>query len=103
MELTRRAALKSLGAGAVGVAATSLVSIQAVAEESSEGKAPKHAVGLLYDTTRCVGCQSCVAACNEVNNLEGDLRADRIHHSAQDLNSFAKNIIKLYRPTDGRA
>jgi len=101
MELTRRAALKSLGAGAVGVAATSLVSIQAVAEESSEGKAPKHAVGLLYDTTRCVGCQSCVAACNEVNNLEGDLRADRIHHSAQDLNSFAKNIIKLYRPTDG--
>jgi formate dehydrogenase beta subunit len=101
MELTRRAALKSMGAGAVGVAATSLVSIQAVAEESSEGKASKHAVGLLYDTTRCVGCQSCVAACNEVNNLEGDLRADRIHHSAQDLNSFAKNIIKLYRPTDG--
>jgi Fe-S-cluster-containing dehydrogenase component len=101
MGFTRREALKSLGAGAVGVAATSLVSIQAVAAEPESKVAPKHAVGLLYDTTRCVGCQSCVAACNEVNNLEGDLRADRIHHSAQDLNSFAKNIIKLYRPAGG--
>ena len=101
MGFTRRDALKSLGAGAVGVAATSLVSIQAVAAEPEVKSAPKHAVGLLYDATRCVGCQSCVAACNEVNNLEGDLRADRIHHSAQDLNSFAKNIIKLYRPIDG--
>ncbi len=102
MKLSRRDALKSFGAGAAGVAATSLVTIGAVGQESAEVKsAPKDAVGLLYDATRCIGCQSCVAACNQANNLEGDLRADRIHHSAQDLNSFSKNIIKLYRPVDG--
>ncbi len=102
MEFTRRQALKSIGVGAAALAATGTVSTVALAESATEGKsAPPSALGLLYDATRCVGCQSCVAACNQANNLEGDLREDRIHHTANDLNSFAKNIIKLYRPGDG--
>ena len=102
MEFTRRQALKSLGTGAAVVGASGFVSTTALAENWGDKKeAPPHAIGLLYDTTRCIGCQSCVAACNEANNLEGDLRADRIHHTANDLNSFAKNIIKLYKPADG--
>lgn len=103
MALTRREALKSLGAGTVAVVATGAVSVNALAEDAAEHKAaPAEAVGLLYDTTKCVGCQSCVAACNEANNLIGDTRLDQIHHTAHDLNSFTKNIIKLYRSTDGK-
>jgi len=102
MEFTRRQALKSLGTGAAALGASGFVSTAVLAQSWEEKKAaPPHAIGLLYDTTRCVGCQSCVAACNEANNLEGDLRQDRIHHTAADLNSFAKNIIKLYKPADG--
>lgn len=103
MEFTRREALKGIGTGAVALGATGFVSAFALAE-GGDGttSAPPQALGLLYDTTRCVGCQSCVAACNEANNLLGDTRWDKLHHSAQDLSSFTKNIIKLYRPADGR-
>lgn len=101
MELTRRDALKGIGVGAAALGATTLISTSALAESSDEPKAPAQAIGLLYDTTRCVGCQSCVAACNEANQLTGDTRWDKLHHTAQDLSSFAKNIIKLYKSADG--
>jgi len=43
------------------------------AEESGDAK---EFVGILVDTTRCVGCQSCTEACAETNNLpEPDLDA----------------------------
>ena len=66
--------------------------------------APKNAVGMLYDTTRCIGCQSCVVACAEANNLlpEAMKLGDGVHLTASDLNSFTKNIIKLYKPVDGK-
>ncbi len=101
MEFTRRQALKSLGTGAAALGASGFVSTAVLAQSHEKPEVPAQAVGLLYDTTRCVGCQSCVAACNEANNLEGDLRQDRIHHTAADLNSFAKNIIKVYKAPDG--
>ena len=30
---------------------------------------PAEAVGMLYDTTRCIGCKACVVACREANDL----------------------------------
>jgi len=59
MTLTRRTFLKA--AGAAG--AVSVVGSAAAAEVSGAGS------GVLVDTTLCVGCRGCEAACSEVNQL----------------------------------
>ena len=62
MGIDRRTMLKSAAvAGATALAGAS----PAMARERKV--APTNAVGLLYDTTRCVGCKACVTACREAN------------------------------------
>jgi Fe-S-cluster-containing dehydrogenase component len=64
---------------------------------------PSAAVGLLYDATLCIGCKACVSACAEANGESPDTRGDGLHQSPTDLNDLTRNIIKLYKPTDGTA
>lgn len=97
MSLSRRQLLKI---GVVGGASAALTGT-AVAEE--EPVAPRDAVGMLYDATLCVGCKSCVVACANANGLSPDTRLDPLHQSPSDLNSFTKNIIKLYTPAPGES
>jgi Fe-S-cluster-containing dehydrogenase component len=60
--------------------------------------APPDARGLLYDTTRCIGCKACVSACREANNLEPDAQfSGGIYHAPIDLSARAKTVIKLYK------
>jgi len=58
----------------------------------------ENAVGMLFDSTLCVGCKACVAKCKEVNDmppvLEGDLDT---WDSARDLSADTLNVIKVYR------
>src|SRR5579872_1421893 len=101
MELNRRDLLKKITTGTAAVAAGGAVSATALggivhAEEPAQ--APAEAVGLLYDATRCIGCQSCVVACTKANGLEPDNRRDPLHQAPTDLNSRTKTIIKLYKP-----
>jgi formate dehydrogenase beta subunit len=104
MDLTRRQALTKLASGSAAAAAVGLttISLPGVAKADEAREAPKRAVSLLYDTTRCIGCKSCVAACAEANNLQPDTGlSGGLHQAPADLNAFTKNIIKLYRPADG--
>jgi formate dehydrogenase beta subunit len=97
MSADRRSFLKSLlGAGAAVATAASPVG----ADERRE--APADAVGLLYDTTKCIGCKTCVVACKEANDLPPDNREDPLHDAPTALNDRTKNIIKLYTDEDGR-
>ncbi len=32
--------------------------------------APRDAVAMLYDSTKCIGCKSCVVACADANGLD---------------------------------
>ena len=58
--------------------------------------APADAVGLLYDTTKCIGCKACVAACREANGLEPDSAASGgLYHAPVDLSEKAKTVIKV--------
>jgi len=92
MEASRRSLLKGLlGAGAA-------VSGLAAAAEAAEPRgAPADAVGLLFDTTRCIGCKACVAACREANGLPADPGpfAQALYHAPTDLNARTKTIIRL--------
>jgi Fe-S-cluster-containing dehydrogenase component len=95
--ISRRTALKGLvvaGAAAAGVKP---------ARASTPIAVPADAVGLLYDTTLCIGCKACVSACREANNLEADPGfSPGLYHAPSDLNERAKTVIKLYDDGSGQ-
>jgi Fe-S-cluster-containing dehydrogenase component len=88
--LSRRTALKVALAGAASAFASPAAASTPVAF-------PADAVGLLYDSTRCIGCKACVAACRDANGLEPDTAgAGALYHAPVDLSANAKTVIKLY-------
>jgi Fe-S-cluster-containing dehydrogenase component len=95
MTIGRRALLKGLlGAGAAG-AACAAGATSAAADVPPPGQA---LVGMLYDTTRCIGCKTCVVACREANGLPPD-RADiagGTYDAPAGLDAATKNVIQLY-------
>lgn len=66
MNVNRRNLLKL--AGVAGAAAGASYAGRALASASTHD-APKDAVGVLVDTTLCIGCRACEAACSEANRL----------------------------------
>ncbi len=89
----RRRALRVLaGTGAATAAAAAPAQAARVAKQVSP-----EAVGMLYDTTSCIGCKACVVACREANGLEPDVSLDGIHQAPLDLNGRTKNVIKLFK------
>ena len=87
MTMDRRTLLKGAAAAGAGVAVSTATAVEA----STRPVAPADAVGMLYDATRCIGCQACVTACKTANNLPGNL-----YDPPKDLDGSTKNIIKLY-------
>ncbi len=72
MGINRRSFLKVLGGGIVGGGIAGVASGNIVIPrklKTEETAPPKQFVGVLVDTTRCVGCRSCEAACAEANHL----------------------------------
>jgi Fe-S-cluster-containing dehydrogenase component len=109
MTLTRRAALGRLaGAGLPGLLLSAAGGTEVCAAAGAIGEpaaappvAVADAVAMLYDATVCTGCQACVAACAEANDLPPDISRDGLHQAPQSLNAFTKNIIKLCNPSGG--
>ncbi len=90
MTISRRNALKVALAGAA-------VAVAKPVKASTPMVAPADAVGLLYDTTKCIGCKACVSACREANGLEPDAAwGGGLYHAPVDLSAHAKTVIKLY-------
>ena len=95
MSISRRTALKALIAGGSATAATALGGRAAAA---AAPVAPDDAVGLLYDTTLCIGCKACVVACADANGRVRDTAwSGGLWQAPLDLNGNTKNIIKLYQ------
>jgi len=70
MSLTRRDFLKACGAGAAMLTVGANVAPQTlVGNAKAVPVYPKAGNGMLIDTTRCVGCRTCQAACKVANNL----------------------------------
>jgi Fe-S-cluster-containing dehydrogenase component len=90
MRISRRDLLK--GAAAAG-ATTALVG-DAQAREKVEPGAD--AVGMLFDSTLCVGCRACQTACKVANGLPPDAVSANggVYDAPSDLNSTTKNVIK---------
>jgi len=103
---------------------TAITTFTALSEESQAAferppkSLPPQALGMLYDSTLCIGCKACVAACKRANDRPPEQAPH--HHawnqgqwdSAQDLSGDTLNVIKAYthgdmsqkdRETDGYA
>jgi Fe-S-cluster-containing dehydrogenase component len=70
----------------VAAAATCAAAIPGRTEAATVGVEPE-ALGLLYDSTRCVGCGGCAAACKEANGLPWD-------GEPRELDCTTKNVVK---------
>jgi len=85
---------------AVGGAAALCSAGGAQARENLE-PAPQ-AVGMLFDSTLCVGCKACVSKCKQVNGMPPTIRDGQPQYdSARDLSPETLNVIKVYK--DGTA
>lgn len=93
MNIDRRTAIRALA----GACAASTIPRSAAAREALE--APADAVGLLVDTTLCVGCRACVGACRDEAGLPADDRTEGLglYDAPTDLNDRTRTIVKLAR------
>ncbi len=92
MKVGRRGAIKALATtGAVAVAGRPVKAARARKEP------PAEALGMLYDTTLCIGCKACVTACYQANGLEPRRDTEGLYKAPVGLDARTKNIIKLYR------
>jgi Fe-S-cluster-containing dehydrogenase component len=98
MDCNRRFLLKSVAAAGAAAA------VGEVAEARARVTAPPDALGLLYDTTKCIGCKTCVVACREANGTRPDTEnaPGGLWDMPMDLNGDTKTIIKLYKSADGQ-
>lgn len=93
MSNDRRAFFKSIAAAAA------VTAIPTAAVARARKNAPSDAVGLLYDTTKCIGCKACVVACKEANNMPADVDGygEGLYDAPEGLNEYTKNVIQLYK------
>jgi len=102
MELKRRNFFRLLGVGggmALAKAGKSLASTAGVNPAKS-----KQAMGVLVDTTLCVGCRSCEEACNEANHLpqpEKPFYDESVLKEHRDTSTTAYTVVNRYTPEPG--
>ncbi len=105
MALTRRQFLTG-GAGAAGAACVAHTPAQAFTRAPKQ--MPEDALGMLFDSTLCIGCQACVSACRAANGVEvgitpaplADWNAANTWAVAEDLDGVTLNVIKVFRDGD---
>jgi Fe-S-cluster-containing dehydrogenase component len=103
MPLNRREFLKRSAAASAAATATAATPGTASALSRPPKEVPPEAVGLLYDSTLCVGCKACVSACKRENGMPSDVSPDQtgwnpeIYDSAKGLSGKTLNVIKVYR------
>jgi formate dehydrogenase iron-sulfur subunit len=94
MEIDRRTFLQVAGVGTVaGLAAGR-------AEASADSEVAADCMGMLVDTTECIGCRKCEYACNEVNRLSSQTLAEfedkSVFESARRPTATAYTVVNRY-------
>lgn len=93
---------KFLQASLLGGVAMGLPSAQANGKISEKSTAPREgALGMLYDSTLCVGCQACVAECQQINSTPVNPQGEQTWSNNDKLTPFTRNIIQVWSNGDG--
>ncbi len=102
MKLDRRKFLKLgvvTGAGAVGLGGGS--GNKAEAAEAAAGEEEEF-VGVLHDTTRCIGCRKCEAGCARANGLPvPDIDDKTVFHEVRDMRPDAWTVVNRFETEKG--
>ena len=99
MPITRRKFFKVAAATGAGACAALTVPAQASAAKLPDDPG----YGMLNDSTRCIGCKACQAACKKVNELppEGTLGdGGRLFDSPRTLSDRTYTLVKMQRDED---
>ena len=99
MTMNRREFLKAAAVGA-GSTACPIAADAALQREPLE--MPPKAVGMLYDSTLCIGCKACMVACKEANDMppEHSGSTDLMYDTPVELSGKTLNVIKVFRDGD---
>jgi len=96
MKIRRRDFLKGVASG-TALAALSAPDLARAAERRDE----PGALGILYDATLCVGCQTCMVACKQANDMPVEHSGpEGVWDNPRDLSATTLNIIKKYEHGD---
>jgi len=92
MKVSRRTFLKLCGAtGAASLVGTADARITPASDEQ---------VGMLFDTTKCIGCRACEAACSEANGLAPPAAGQVVFDHRRKTDSHTYTVVNRYS-TDG--
>ncbi len=91
--MNRRSFVKTLGA-------VSLAALPAKKIHAQEGNEEKEFMGILVDTTMCVGCQGCEEACAEVNGFPEPDLDDSVLEKERKTSITQYSVINQYEVDD---
>ncbi|RJF79635.1 hydrogenase 2 operon protein HybA [Azospirillum cavernae] len=108
--VSRRGFLRGALQGSAGAAAAACATVVATPDANALQRAPKamspDALGLLYDSTLCIGCKACVTACKDVNHMPPEVGPEAqawngapgnpTWDTPVELSAKTLNIIKAY-------
>jgi Fe-S-cluster-containing dehydrogenase component len=97
MTIGRRELLK--GAGAAGGVLLASSATPALAATEIGGAGGIEFNGMLIDTTKCIGCRACEAACNEANHLpepEVSFDSDKVFGERRDTSPRAFTVVNRF-------
>lgn len=93
--MDRRGFLKLTGAAGAALAAPS-------AAEAVDPEHAKEFIGVLVDTTRCIGCRSCEVACGEAHGLHvPDVQTDGALDAERTTSTRQRTVVNRYDTDEG--
>ncbi len=60
------------------------------------------ALGMLYDSTLCVGCQACVTRCQQINTPQRNPQGEQTWSNNDKLSPYTNNIIQVWHSGSGK-
>ncbi len=97
MAITRRNLLKA------SVCGGTLLACGSSAQAARRVEMAPGALGMLYDSTLCIGCQVCMVGCKKANNMKPDPADNNPSwDNPRDLSSRTLTVIKKFEEGSGR-
>ena len=95
--MNRRNFIKAASCGALLTGA-----LPSVSHAAAENRPPiPGSLGMLYDSTLCVGCQACVTKCQDINFPERNPQGEQTWSNNDKLSPYTNNIIRVWTSGTG--